>query len=554
MITKKHISCLMMFLLTVFAVSGQAGLDKEIVVIKPYQPTLSDAFKINILPGVSDSLEIRPEFNYVIRPEKYETGFEIKPIKAASLVGQPPEKLYKGYLKLGMGNHFMPLAELNISSLRSKEFIYGIGLKHNSINGKIKLSDDVRKKPGYNDNAVKLSGSRIFERSRLSGALKAGYLGINYYGFDPSLRLISFPDYEDIKQHYIRAGGEVCYESLNKRTNGFNYKATAGYSYLQDKFSNSQHVIDIHADFSKFIKGQLFGLDAGLTHIISSPSVDSSVLSVLRLDPWISKRADEYNYIIGARLAVEIDEEGPVMHIYPRAKLQVNVVNGVLMPYLELDGYLRENSFTDLSEENPFILPGLNVKSTSNKVIFLGGLTGSLTTKLSYDVNAFYTLADDLYFYVNDTAGIWGNQFNAVLDDGGKMQVHGELSYRYSEKLWLYLAQNYYRYELDSLAHPWHKQQYDLTFSVRYNLKDKILANLDIFYVGDRYARNYLDPAANPYLIDGTLDMNLGLEYRYTKALSVFLRLNHLMGSEQFLYYQYPTMRFNFLAGFTYSL
>lgn len=551
MITKQHIFCLLMCLLTVFAVSGQTGIDKEIVVIKPYQPTLSDAFKINVLPGVSDTLQVRPEFHYVIRPEKYETGFEVKPIKAASLVAQPPEKLYKGYLKLGMGNHLMPLAELNISSLYSNKSIYGIELRHNSINGKIRLSDDVHIKPGLNENALKLSGSRIFDNSRLSGALSAGYHGINYYGIDPEVD--SLPDYKDIRQNFLRAGGEVCWESLNKRTEVFNYRTTAGYSFVQDKFSNYQHEIEILADFNRFIKGQMFGLDAGWTQLISSPSVDSSGLSVLRLAPWISKRTDEYNYLLGARLAVEIDDEGPTMHIYPRAKFQINVVDGVLMPYLVLDGYLKENNYAVLSRENPYILPGLNLKSTSNKVTFMGGLAGSLTTKLSYDINGSYTLADDLYFYVNDTASVYGNRFDALLDDGEKIQVHGEISYRTSEKLWFYLSQNYYSYELENLEHPWHKQQYDLTFSVRYNLKDKILADLDIFYLGDRYARNF-DPDGEPYLIDGTLDMNIGLEYRYTKALSVFLRLNHLMGSEQFLYYQYPTMRFNFLAGFTYSL
>jgi len=548
---KKYIALPMVCMLTVLTIAGQGSIDREIVVIKPYQPALSDAFKINLLPEVRDSLVMRPEFHYVTLPEKYETGFEIKPIKAASLVGQPLEQLYKGYLKLGMGNHLMPLAELNISSLRSNKFIYGLELRHNSINGKIRLSDDVQIKPGYNDNVVKLFGSRIFDNSRLSGALKSGYQGINYYGLDPALT--SFPDYADIKQHYLRMGGEVCYESLNKRTEAFNYTATAGYSFLQDKFSNSQHNIDIRADINKFIKGQLFGLDAGWTSVISSPSVDSSALNVLRLAPWISKRTDEYNYIIGARLAAEINNGDLKMHIYPRIRFQINVVKGVLMPYLQLDGSLKENNFAVLAGENPYILPGLNVRSTSNKVIFLGGLAGSLTTKLSYDVNASYTLADDLYFYVNDTASIYGNQFEAVLDDGSFMQVHGELSYRPSEKLWFYLSQNYCHYELENLEHAWHKQQYDLTFSVKYNLKDKILADLDIFYLGDRYARN-LNPADEPYVIDGTLDMNLGLEYRYTKVLSVFLRLNHLMGSEQYLYFQYPTMRFNFMAGFTYSL
>ena len=42
---------------------AQDPIDKEIVVVKPYQPSLSDAYKINILPMVSDSISIRPSFD-----------------------------------------------------------------------------------------------------------------------------------------------------------------------------------------------------------------------------------------------------------------------------------------------------------------------------------------------------------------------------------------------------------------------------------------------------------------------------------------------------------
>jgi hypothetical protein len=534
-----------------FMASGQARIDKEIVVIKPYQPTLSDAFKINILPEVRDTLVIKPGFNYVTRPEKCETGFNIKPIKAATLVGQPLDKLYKTYLKLGMGNYITPLAELEISSLRSKEYSYGISLKHQSINGKIKLRDDMKIKPGYNDNTLRLFGNRFWDRSRLSGELQAGYKGINYYGINTGLEV--FPDYDDIKQNYVRAGGEVRFESLQNDIHDFTYKTVASYSFLQDKFSNYQHEINVKAEFRKFIKGQDFGLDAGWQQFINSPSVDSSGLGIITLRPSISKHTDEYNYLIGAVLAGEVDNTGLNLHIYPSARLQINVVDGILMPYIGVDGKLQENSFSTLAEENPYIRPGMNIKSTSYKFIFYGGLTGSITTKLSYDINASYSLADDMYFFINDTAASLGNQFITETDDGEVMHLYGELSYRPSEKLWFFLKQDLYRYNLLTLEHPWHKPLYDLTFSVRYNLRDKILADVDIYYVGDMYARNY-DPAAAPYLLDGTLDMNLGLEYRYTKALSVFLRLNHLLGSEELLYYQYPTMRFNLMAGFSYSL
>ena len=68
------------------SLSAQERIDKEIVVVKPYQPSLTDAFKINVLPMVSDSISIRPSFDYSIQPKKISTRFDIRPITPARMV------------------------------------------------------------------------------------------------------------------------------------------------------------------------------------------------------------------------------------------------------------------------------------------------------------------------------------------------------------------------------------------------------------------------------------------------------------------------------------
>jgi len=530
---------------------AQQDISKEIVVVKPYQPSLSDAFKINTLPTVSDSLEISPDFTYAINPKKYETGFNIEPIKAANIVAQPLSKLTKSYLKLGFGNYITPLAELNVSSLRSKEHSLGVYLKHNSINGKLKLDKDTKIKPGYSDNTVSLYGKKIYRNSSLSGNIRADYLGVNYYGIPDSSTII--PDYADIQQNYFSTGAEIRYKAIHDDTTDLIYDTRINYNYIQDKFNNSQHAISLSGDFVKYINKQTIGLNAGFQHFISSDTRDSASLSILRLNPWIARKTGEYTYLIGAKLAPEIYDGELSMHIYPMARLDISIVKNILGVYLGLNGYLQENDMNRIIGENPYVHPGLRLKSTSHKFIVTGGLNGSLTSKISYDASFNYSLVDDMYFYVNDSVPLLKNHLTAVQDDYEAFRIYGELSYRYSEKLWFHLNQNIYKYNLDTEKHPWHRPLYDLTFSSRYNLRNKILANLDIFYIGQQYARNF-NTAGEPYQIAGTLDFNIGAEYRYTDILSVFLRLNHILGSENFMYYQYPTMRFNLMAGFTYSL
>ena len=101
---KNHITycmlCLVLALSGMGLLNAQESINKEIVVVKPYEPSLSDANKINVLPDVSDSISIHPSFDYTIEPRKYETGFQVHPINPASLVALPLSKLYKSYLKL----------------------------------------------------------------------------------------------------------------------------------------------------------------------------------------------------------------------------------------------------------------------------------------------------------------------------------------------------------------------------------------------------------------------------------------------------------------------
>jgi hypothetical protein len=49
-------------------------------------------------------------------------------------------------------------------------------------------------------------------------------------------------------------------------------------------------------------------------------------------------------------------------------------------------------------------------------------------------------------------------------------------------------------------------------------------------------------------------DFNLGIEYHYTKILSLFLQFKNLTASRYLIWNQYPAYRFQVMAGLTYAL
>ncbi len=127
---KIHLFLLLCAVAISSGVSAQVTNQKEVFVVKPYEPVLSDAVKINFLPSVSDTLHVAPVFSYGILSQRIPTEYEVVPITAAKMVAESVPRLYKSYLKLGIGNYLTPLAELNISSLRSSKFVGGFYFRH----------------------------------------------------------------------------------------------------------------------------------------------------------------------------------------------------------------------------------------------------------------------------------------------------------------------------------------------------------------------------------------------------------------------------------------
>jgi hypothetical protein len=106
---------------------------------------------------------------------------------------------------------------------------------------------------------------------------------------------------------------------------------------------------------------------------------------------------------------------------------------------------------------------------------------------------------------------------------------------------------------MNRLPEPWHRPDLVISLNERYSLKNKILVDLGARYMSKRYAPGTaLD--TDRITMKGFVDLNLGLEYRYTSILSGFIRLNNLLGARNQTWNHYPGMGFNIQLGFTYAL
>jgi hypothetical protein len=553
--TGKFLVFLMVNAIMVFSGSYLAAqeINREVYVIRPYEPTLSDAAKYNFMPAMGDTSTIKPKLQYSINPTQLENSFEPEPIKAAKTVTTSLPKIYNSWIKLGLGNYFTPLAEFNISNLRSKDYAYGAQLYHKSSHGKIALPNDKKVNADYMVNKAGLYGKKFFPDMTLGGNLNFSQNAFRYYGYnseiftDPSVKL----DRDSSTQSTYLVGIDIGAVSAYTDSAHLNYKANGSFNYFFDKFGYQETGFEIKTAFDKNFNGILGGLDVSLDYSHLNGSADTLSDAIFRLHPYISKRSQAWKFMLGFETAFDISEVTR-FYFYPRANLDIIVYEDVLIPFVGISGELQKNSYQQVISENQFIKPGISLKNTSSNLIVYGGIKGSITSKVRFRADVSYTAMKRAHYFVNDTMN-WQNQFEAVYDDNNLVTYHGQLVVQPVEKLEFLADARYFKYIMFEQLKPWHKPDFMIEFDTRYKITPKIIAEADICITGNRWTKNYSYPDDMAKL-KPVADINFKLNYHYSKVLTLFADLYNLADRSYMIWNQYPSQRFNFLFGLSYKL
>ena len=550
-IFSKRLGVWMVICLLPLAMMGQ---QKEVRVVKPYSPTLSGAEKIELLPSMDETIEFDiPSITYELYPKRYESQFRVEPIMAARMVKMPLQRLYKSQLTLGFGNYLTPLAELNINQLRSRNGTFGVHLKHHSMNGKVKLDNDLKAPAGFNENELDVYGSRFLKNAVFDYGLGASYNSYVHYGVSPELDTIL--DREDAVNPYFMAEGKLGLHSMHADSFHINYKASLEYHYFTHEFDQAEHGGKAEINFDKKLRVLDIAGELGGVWLGHYPDWDTLVgnQTIFWFNPSVSKGTSQWRFTAGVNFYGEVNNELFTPHLYPRAMFQFHMVKEIIVPYFGVDGYLETNSYRQLVEENPYIVPSLAVRPTNNKMIGYLGLKGHISDAVSYNLKASYSIIDDAHFYVNDNINPLMNQFTVVYDDVTLGTLHGELTVQPGDSWKVFLKGNYYSYiTMVNEDQPWNKPEFDISLQARYNMGDKIILNAGIYTIGSRYYENY--NLALEETLPLTFDLNLGMEYRYSKLLSFWVRFNNMTGQSYYLYNQYPSYKFRAMLGFSYAL
>lgn len=552
---KKTISFLLM--LPIALAAQNKKIDSLVVDgIGQYKVTIADAFKITEVPVINDSTKKIPVKGYEINSKKYTVSYDVTPIPAAEMSGEPLTKLYNGLIKAGLGTgvqtKLTPYSELWYNHLRSKEYAYGIRMKHFSTSYTPKDLGFA----GFSDNEISLYGKRFLKEHSLIGNFDYSRNVLHYYGFDNQLFDLT-KDYTVQRFNLFAANAELM--SHYTSTKRYNHDVKLSYYNLADIYKSSENNIKANGYVQTALSKEMLRVNASVDFYNYKTEKDTINNTIVTINPNFIASGEKYKAVLGVTATMDMFVKSN-FYFYPQVELSYNIFEDIIIPYAGVTGGLQKNSYKSLTDKNPFVLPTLNMNNTNKKYEFFGGLKGTLSSKIAYNAMVSYANVNNLAMFVNDTKELPQNRFTVIYDNAQLLNVRGEVSYQNREKLRIALRGDYYNYKPLNEIRAWYIPQVQITASANYNLRDKIVVKADLFYLDNQYAKTFEADSTEATgfkvvakELKGVFDANLGVEYRYTKKLGFFLNVNNIGNIRYNRWMNYPTQRIGFMLGLSYS-
>lgn len=562
-----------------FAQKDTTKLRQEVEVTKAYQPTITDAVKINDIPEIKPDQTETPSFDYSIYSKPVFSTFNLTPVAAAKMVGDPKAEMGMGMLKLGFGNYLTPYGEFFFNSKPDKKSNFGMHFMHLSSNGKVKLLNDDKVNAPESENQAEIFGKKFFRNSTLSGSLAFDRKAFTYYGYtgqqltdDEKEQMI--PYFQD-KQYFSKGTAKVNLKSESLSQYDFNYDFGIKFHYLITKTGQTEQNTILSGDMNKKFGKTIGRLNASIVNYHADSIWNNSKDAFggkdqlfINLNPSAKWATDNASFMAGINTSL-VSEDGDKLSllVWPNVKAEWSPVERILTLFAGVDGHLQHNSYSAVAAGNPYVDPYHDVANTNYKYVFSGGLKGKLSSKTNYVAGASYSKIEDQHFYILYGRDVFNlsavgprqlnNTFDWVYDDLKVLKLSGEIMHSVSDNFSVHLAGNYYSYELGTIQQAWQMPNFDLAFSAAYKPTGQLKFTTDLFLVGQRKAIVSEPPLSSaPSMIvemDPIIDLNAGVDYQFSEKLNFFFKLNNFGFQKYEQWLGYTNKGFNGLAGISFQ-
>lgn len=538
-------------------------------VVKPYAPTISDAFKVKETPTIDNEETLtKKAVKYNIFSFPVASTFTPAKGKAADVDKAEKEKLFDNYASVGVGSYTTILGELYLNHALNETESVGGYINHHSSQGGIEglFLDD-----SFSDSKINVNYKNNL--STYSWNVEAGYQNqkFNWYGIDQSFysqtnaNAIN-PEHAFNTAHF---GAEINFDPAIINNGSFLFRR-----FSDDQGSGENRLV-VKSDFDFEIGDHEIVADLKLDYL--SGSFDRNYETTDELNygnfqlgfaPSYQIKQNDLTVNFGASFYYFNDTEADnnKFYIYPKINVSYRLVDDILIAYGGIGGDLIQNSYYGFAQENPYVSPTLFIMPTNQQYKAFIGLKGKLSNSMSYNLRGSYYNEKDKALYKNNLAYIdpidnedyfYGNSFGIVYDDVTTLNLFGELNVDVNRDFTLGIKAEYFAYDVDVEEQPWNLPDFKGSLFMDYQIDDHWFMGANLFYNGERKDEfrlsNESTITAERINLDSYFDANAHLGYKINEQFSVYAKANNIANQKYQRYLNFPVQGIQFLAGATYK-
>ena len=375
---------------------------QEVLVVKSYTPSLSDAFKITEGPKIPDSLKATNKtLIYKIIPIDVVSTFEPNKATPLKLKKRSSSTPYNTFFSGGFGSKSQ--LYLNISSVieldRTQRFglnVYRDGFGSDVGNSLLKSSQSFSQFGAHHN--LRSNNYNVNTQLQFT-AQKNNYFGLYDRNWDDFLIGSLTPE---VKRNYFKF--RTYWDWFDSFLRSLSFQA----NITSDNFTTSEQQLNVKADFTAPFAGGKFQANTeiqGQNSLFSQPFFENQTqeftqgIGKVGLE-WLYNEND-LKLKIGAGVAYfEGDESlSSKLNYYPEIEVFYQKKGNSIAPYLTASGGVRVNSYRETAIFNPYIAPITELRPTFNRYNAMLGIRSSVSSVLNFNFGLLYDQVENYQFY-----------------------------------------------------------------------------------------------------------------------------------------------------------
>ncbi|WP_067031699.1 TonB-dependent receptor [Allomuricauda sp. CP2A] len=551
---------------------------ETVTVVKPYSPTVSDAFKIKSTPNLNDSIVLqKKDIDYSIFSVPVASTFTPAKGKASGVEKTPPPTLYNSYASVGLGNYNNALVDFYTSrEFNRGEDLLDFGLTHHSSRGDM---DSTPLDTEFYNTKLDASYAKKDRYMDWGASLGLQHQLYNWYGIENGEFAETTVADMDEQQNYFNAEAKA---HLNMEDSFFK-KGNILLRRFWDATESGENRVVVNPTIELPITEELITIGAKLDYVggnFKNASLNNTVNTgeinyshfQAGVNPSLLILRDDLTVNLGANFVYGMDTENSDsnFYIYPAVTASYRLLDENVIAYGGIEGDLKQNSYHGFVDENPYVSPTLNILPTDQQYVGYVGLKGQLLSNVGYNIKGSYTaenrkplflLNPENLFRDDESSYYYGNSFQVFYDDVKTLGIFGELNVDVNRNFSLGVNAEFYDYDTETDNPAWNLPSIKGSVFMDYQINDQWYLGANLFYVGERddllaVAEENATPSEFPAAIvtlDGYFDANAHVGYHFNEQLSIFVKASNIANSDYQRWANFRVQGFQALAGVSYK-